>query len=94
MKTTNNKRHPYNTTLAVSKAMDTKFPDNVRWGRGMDDEHTTTMTFKNLTDIYDLDLDYSFSMTQGAVNYQQGGCPIGGFLSAFYANTVCAYHEW
>ena len=94
MKTTCPKRSPYNTILAVSKAMDTKFPENVRWGRGTDEEHTVTMTFKNLQDIYDLDLDYSFSTTNGVVSYQSIGCPIGGFLSAFYANTVCAYHEW
>ena len=94
MKTTSKKRRPYNTMLAVSRAQDVKFPDNVRWGRGMNDENTVTMTFEDLMNIYTLDLDYSFTISQGQVNWQKLGCPIGGNLSSFFANVVCAYHEW
>ena len=89
-----NKRHPYNETLAVTKSNEVKYPENVRWGIGMNEENTVTITFKDLMNIFTLDLDYSFTKTRGLISYQKIGCPIGGFLSAFYANTVCAYHEW
>lgn len=94
METVSTKRKPYNTTLAVCKSNDLKYPDNVRWGKGLDDENTVTLTFEDLMNIYTLDLDHSFTISQGIVNWQKLGCPIGGNLSSFFANTVCAYHEW
>ena len=94
MKTTCNKRAPYNQTLTVSRSHEIKYPHNVHWGRGTNGDDTATITFKQLMDIYTLDLDYSFTTCQGSIQYQKIGCPIGGYLSAFYANTVCAYHEW
>jgi hypothetical protein len=52
------------------------------------------MTFTDLLNIYKLGLQYSFTISRGEISYQHKGCPIGGYLSAFYANTVCAYHEY
>jgi hypothetical protein len=94
MKKTSNKRSPYNTTLAVSRSRSDKYPDNVRWGRSQSDENVVTMTFQNLMHIYTLDLNYSFATCNNKIFYQKIGCPIGGLISAFYANTVCAFHEY
>jgi hypothetical protein len=88
------KRAPYNRLLTINRTATTKFPDNVRWGRGTDNETTVTMSFKNLMDIYKLDMNYAFTKSRNIVTYQTIGCPIGGYISAFYANVVCAYHEW
>jgi hypothetical protein len=93
MEKTSNKRKPYNTMLTVEKSHEAKYPDNVRWGRGTDTDNTATLTFEDLKNIYNLDLDYSFTTAKGKINYQKKGVPIGGFLSGFYANTVCAYFE-
>ena len=87
------KRHPYNETLTVSRSRTIKYPDNVRWGNTTQNENTVALTFNDLMNIYNLDLDYSFATSRGDIFYQKGGCPIGGLISAFYANTVCAYHE-
>lgn len=88
------KRRQYNTTLAVARDKEKKYPDNVRWGRSHNDEDMITITFDDLMNIFDLDLSYSFFKIADKLYYQKIGCPMGGHLSAFYANTVCAYHEW
>lgn len=39
------------------------------------------------------DLAHNFCMVGGTVYEQVNGCPIGGLLSAFYANVYCAHDE-
>ena len=94
MEKVSNKRKPYNTMLTVEKSNEIKFPHNVRWGKSAPNENTVTLTFKNLRDIFDLDLDHAFTTSQGHINYQRKGIPIGGYLSSFFANVVCSYHEY
>ena len=94
MKKTCPKRKQYSEILSVSKSAQIKYPHNVRWGRGTDYDNTTTVTFQDLKNIFTIDLKYSYTTALGKLYYQKIGCPIGGYLSAFYANVVCAYHEW
>lgn len=88
------KRTQYSTTLTVHKSHEIKYPDCVHWGRATGFEDTVTVTFQDIINTCELDLHYSFTKVQGTIYYQRIGCPIGGYLSALYANTVCAYHEW
>jgi len=80
--------------LTVEKSREIKYPDNVRWGKGSDPETTATLTFKDLKNIFNLDIEYSFTTSQGKITYQKEGLPIGGMISSFYANTICAFHEY
>lgn len=88
------KRNQYNEILTVNRDFNIKYPDNVRWGKGMDEENTVTVTFENIIATCNMDLKFSYAKAKGILYYQKIGCPIGGYLSAFYANTVCAFHEW
>lgn len=88
------KRTQYSTILTVHRSSEVKYPDNVHWGRATEHADTVTITFQDIIHTCELDLKYSFTKVQGTIYYQRIGCPIGGYLSALYANTVCAYHEW
>lgn len=88
------KRRQYSDILTVQKSAEIRYPDDVRWGRSTNLEDAVTVTFQDIMNTCELDLKYSFTKIRGKIYYQKIGCPIGGFLSSLYANTVCAYHEW
>ena len=66
----------------------------IRWSafRGNDEEEYT-FTIDDLVTIISIDLTYSYQSRGKDVFLQTHGCPIGGFLSAIYANVKCAYDE-
>ena len=60
--------------------------------RGSQDEYTFTKD--DLINIVTFDLNTSYQTRGKDVLHQTHGCPIGGFLSAIYANVKCAYDEF
>ena len=47
----------------------------------------------DIMNVVSLDIDNVYVTCRGAVWKQNQGCPIGGFLSAMYANIKCMYDE-
>jgi hypothetical protein len=52
-----------------------------------------TLDIPSLLEIVDIDLDNTFQSVGGMILKQKFGCPIGGNLSAIYANILCAFDE-
>ena len=50
--------------------------------------------FADIRAIVQMDLDYTYSTVGKTTLKQKQGCPIGGILSSFYANLVCAKQEY
>jgi len=67
--------------------------NEVRWGKLTPDTKTVDFTFEELKKVIALDFKYSYAMLGKVILKQKQGCPIGGLLSAIYANVVCAYQE-
>jgi hypothetical protein len=90
-----NTRHQKNFITVANNFEDKMYDDEcVRWGKSHSNENTTQFTIQQLQNIIDLDLKYIYATLGNKVLQQTDGCPIGGLLSAFYANVVCAYHEF
>ena len=56
-------------------------------------EDVVTFSFENLRNIVLLDLQFTYSLVGKTILKQRQGAPIGGILSCFYANLVCAKKE-
>lgn len=80
-------RSQYRCSVAVHRS--TK---QVRWGRAYN-EDWRTLSFADLLQIVQFDLRNVLFTVGPAVFKQDTGAPIGGFISAFYGNTVCARSE-
>ena len=85
---TNKKRKKYQETLCVEKSClqkqkRTDTQDPIKWGIGYNDENTITITYQNLLDIVELDLEYSYSTIGDSIFKQTEGCPIGGILMEY-----------
>lgn len=50
-------------------------------------------TLDELFEIVQFDLAHTYTTIGNQILQQNEGCPMGGLLSSFYGNTVCAYHE-
>ena len=57
------------------------------------DSNSVVFTLDDLYQIVCFDLDTTYSRIGNQIFIQKTGCPMGGFLSSFYGNTVCALHE-
>ena len=57
------------------------------------DGNSIVFSLNDLQEIIDFDLDNTFTSIGDQLFKQFKGCPMGGLLSAFYANVTCAYHE-
>src|ERR1051325_4227774 len=66
----------------------------VRWSGVVGDEDHYTFSLDDLILIVMYDLRNSYQSRGKDVFLQIYGCPIGGFLSAIYANVKCAYDEF
>ena len=69
----------------------------IYWGNAMatgKPEDVITMNFNDIRNIVDMDLDFTYSTVGTTILKQRQGCPIGGILSSFYANLVCAKQEY
>ena len=66
----------------------------VRWSssRGSDTEFTCTL--EDIITVVTIDLHYCYQRRGNDILLQSKGCPIGGFLSAIYANITCSYYEF
>lgn len=72
------KTAPYNATFTPNTSVDSE---------------CVIFTLADLYSIIEYDLDNSYSQVGNQLMKQPKGCPMGGLLSAFYANTTCSYHE-
>ena len=54
---------------------------------------TTTLDDEVMT-VVDIDLKYTYQTRGSDIFLQKHGCPIGGYLSAIYANVKCAFDEF
>lgn len=58
--------------------------------------NTENITFseKDIKNIIDIDLTYSYASAGQTIYKQIIGCPMGGYLSGVYADLTCAYCEY
>jgi hypothetical protein len=57
------------------------------------DSDCVIFTLDDLFSIIEFDLENTYTSIGNQLFKQHKGCPMGGLLSSFYANTTCAYHE-
>ena len=68
---------------------------SIRWSSTRSiDKDELTFTFDDILMIVTIDLSYSYQSRGKDIFLQTHGCPIGGFLSAIYANVKCAHDEF
>lgn len=72
----------------------TKETGEVRWGKGFGGEDVCTFSRENLEDLVEMDLMFCYVKVGDVLMHQGQGAPIGGMLSRFYGDVVCAYQEW
>jgi len=74
----------------------------IYWGKSTHEEYRKptgspddiiTLDFKDLRAVVMIDLAFTHSTVGKTILKQNQGCPIGGILSSFYANLVCARNE-
>jgi hypothetical protein len=65
----------------------------VRWGVSYND-NWKTLTFSDILNIIEFDLSNIVFTVGNIALKQNNGAPIGGFISAFYGNVVCARAEY
>ena len=73
--------------------MDKSEPFNIHMSRsrGLSDQYTFTR--KDILKIIDVDLNNTYQGRGKEIFIQTKGCPMGGLLSAIYANVKCAHDE-
>ena len=77
----------------VTLIMDGKDIIDVRWGRDRTNSDNVTFTFEQILLAVEFDLAHNYCRVGDKILEQIEGCPIGGLLSALYANIYCAYDE-
>jgi hypothetical protein len=65
----------------------------VKWGSDRTNDENIVLSFEQIKVAVDFDLAHNFCGVGQRVLQQMGGCPIGGLLSALYANIYCAHDE-
>jgi hypothetical protein len=65
----------------------------VRWGEDRSSEDNVVLPFELIMLAVEFDLAHNFCKIGDWLMEQVGGCPIGGLLSALYANIYCAHDE-
>jgi hypothetical protein len=73
--------------------MDGKHIIDIRWGRDRTNNDNLTLTFEQIRLAVEFDLAHNYCRVGDTILEQVEGCPIGGLLSALYANIYCAYDE-
>ena len=84
------KRKARNKTIFLLNKKDHK---DVVLGSGKTDT-AWAFTKEDILNVVELDLETVFLTCNGKTWRQKQGCPIGGFLSAAYANIKCMYDEY
>ena len=84
------KRKARNKKIFMLNKKDSK---DVILSSGVDRTSYWCFTKEEIMRIVDMDLSTSYMTCKGKVWKQKQGCPIGGFLSAAYANIKCIYDE-
>ena len=82
-------RRTQKTVVRISRTA----PYDVAWGKGYEEENHIAITFAQIIDAVDLDLNFAFCSIGRDIFKQRQGCPIGGCLSSIYANVKCAFDE-
>jgi hypothetical protein len=87
--------NPAPNFIVMSRSRDpTTNKHHIFWSNSVGDETQITATFDDIYTIVNFDLNHAFQTQGPNVFTQVHGCPIGGFLSAIYANTKCAHDEY
>jgi hypothetical protein len=66
----------------------------IRWSSAKPSCGWLILDIASLMETVKIDLDNAFQTIGGNIYQQTFGCPIGGNLSAIYANVLCAYDEF
>ena len=66
----------------------------IRWSHTKESEMYITTTLDEVMTVVDIDLKYTYQTRGSDIFLQKHGCPIGGYLSAIYANVKCAFDEF
>ena len=82
-------RRQYRDVLAVQRFGKKR---DVRWGRAYN-ESWLTLSFADILRVVQFDLRSVFFTAGDCTLRQTHGAPIGGFISAFYGNLICASRE-
>ena len=77
----------------VTVMRDGKKFEGVKWGADPRNEDDRVVEFEMIIRVVEFDLAHNFGALGGTIYEQMGGCPIGGLLSAIYANIYCAFDE-
>jgi hypothetical protein len=77
----------------VTLIMTGKTVVGVKWGRDETSEENRVLTFEEIMLGVEFDLAHNYCGVGMRVLEQLGGCPIGGLLSALYADIYCAHDE-
>jgi hypothetical protein len=77
----------------VTLIMDGDKVIEVRWGTDRTREENIVVTFDMIIEAVEFDLAHNYCVVGDRILEQLKGCPIGGLLSAIYANIYCAHDE-
>ena len=77
--------------ISTTKTSDGKY--DMYWSRAKGNCGWRSIDIPSLLDVVNIDLDNAFQTIGGKMYKQNFGCPIGGKLSAIYANVLCAFDE-
>ena len=81
--------------ITISKFKDANTgKKQIKWASTQGSEEEYTFTIDDLILVVLYDLNNSYQSRGKDIFLQKYGCPIGGFLSAIYANVKCAYDEF
>jgi hypothetical protein len=65
----------------------------VKWGSDRRNEENVVLSFEQIMLAVEFDLAHNYCALGESTFEQGGGCPIGGLVSALYANIYCAHDE-
>ena len=73
--------------------MEKSYPNKIYLSREKGDKNSWTFDVSDIMTIINLDLATAYQTKGQDIYIQKNGCPMGGLLSAIYANIKCAYDE-
>lgn len=74
--------------ILIDKYKNNENKYHIRWATSKGDESSHTFTVEDIIDIVKIDLKTAYQARGKDIFKQVHGCPIGGFLSAIYANVM------
>ena len=80
--------------VLISKYKNETNKHEIHWSTGNGGCQWKTLTKEKIQKIINIDLNNAYQIIDGRIFRQIKGCPIGGFMSAIYANVQCAYNEY